>query len=248
MIRYERLERDQEDLHRQYQGAQPYPHIVLDDFLDPSVAETACRRFPSMASMAALKTFRVDKAQDPLLDKFDPIFRQIVFEHLHSARFVRFISCLTGIPCLRHDPQLYTGGLAQGANGSFLSVHVDNSSHPVQGWYRRVNILIYLNRDWGESCGGHFEIWDHKMRSCKSVLPIFNRALIFSASRLSWHGYRTVTAANVVTRESINVVYFTAESPTGRDYYHVTAFRARPGETRNRWLFPLDNAARTLWR
>src|SRR5262245_30621266 len=97
MIRYDRLEAEAEGLRHRYAAAKPFPHIVLEDFLEPDVAEAAYARFPSLDAMSALKTFRVDKAQDPLLDKFDPTFGQIIFGHLHSERFLRFVGALTGV-------------------------------------------------------------------------------------------------------------------------------------------------------
>src|SRR5205823_7863448 len=208
----------------------PYPHVVLDDFLEPAAAVAAFARFPPLAAMSALKSFRYAKAQDPLLDKFDPLFRALIFDHLHSERFLRFVGALTGVAGLKADPQLYTAGLAQGGDGSFLSVHIDNSSHPVRPWYRRVNLLLYLNRHWDEAKGGHFELWDRGMADGAAVLPGFNRAVLFLASPQSWHGYRRVVAPDGDTRKSINLFYYTEQSPTGADYYHVTSYRPRPGQ------------------
>jgi hypothetical protein len=248
MIRYDRLEGELERLRNQYASAQPFPHIALDDFLDPAAADTAFARFPPLASMDSLRDYRQVKAQDPSVNKFDPIFGRIIFEHLHSERFLRFVSRLTGIERLEADPQLYAAGLAQGGNDSFLNVHIDNSSHPTQPLYRRVNILVYLNKSWSEAKGGHFEVWDRAIQRCEAILPVFNRAVIFTVSQRSWHGYRKVVTPDGDTRKSINIYYFTKESPTGTDYHHVTSFRARPGETKNRFLYPVDNALRTLYR
>lgn len=248
MIRYDRLEAQLGDLREKYASAKPFPHIAIDDFLEPAVAEMAFERFPSLASMDALKDYRQVKAQDPMVDKFDPVFQHIIFDHLHSDRFLTFISELTGIPKLHADSQLYAAGLAQGGDKSFLNVHIDNSSHPTQALYRRVNILVYLNRHWTEAKGGHFEVWGNQMESSDAILPAFNRAVIFTVSPTSWHGYRRVVTPDGDTRKSINIYYFTEESPTGADYHHITSFRARPGETFNKVLYPLDNAARSLYR
>lgn len=247
-IDFHRLEKELPLLCQKYRAAFPFPHITIDDFLDPEIALEAYEKFPTLGRMEALRDMRQVKAQDPGLKKFDPIFKEIVFEELHSERFMKFISSLTGIKNLKTDPHLYAAGLAQGGDGSFLNVHIDNSSHPTRPWYRRVNIILYLNKEWSEAKGGHVEFWDHSMKRCDAILPSFNRAVIFTVSDRSWHGYRHVTTPDGDTRKSINLYYFTEASPTGKTYHHVTSFRARPGEWKNRILYPIDNLVRTLYR
>ena len=55
---------------------------------------------------------------------------------------------------------------------------------------RRINVLIYLNKDWKEEYGGHFELWDREVRRAeKKILPVFNRCAIFSTTSVSFHGH-----------------------------------------------------------
>ena len=77
-----------------------------------------------------------------------PDFRTIVFEHLLSPRFVALVERITGIDDLAVDPKLYAAGLAQSGPGGFLNAHIDNSSHPVEPWYRRLNLLVYPLDNW----------------------------------------------------------------------------------------------------
>jgi len=248
MINYHLLENRASQYAEEFKEAKPHPHLVIDNFLDLAVATQAYKVFPCMEVMDALKDYRQNKAQDPALDKFHPIFREIIFEHLHSQRFLGLISSMTGINNLQADSKLYASGLAQGANGSFLNVHLDNSSHPVNPWYRRLNLLVYLNPSWSEEKGGHLELWSNNMEESVAILPVFNRMILFATSKQSWHGYRRVNTPDGDTRKSINIYYFTEESPEGTDYYHITTFRARKGETFNKALYPLDNLARTVAR
>jgi Rps23 Pro-64 3,4-dihydroxylase Tpa1-like proline 4-hydroxylase len=248
ILNYELLEAQIDSYQKSFAEAKPYQHLVIDGFLRPELAGTAFESFPSMGGMDSLKDFRQYKAQDPDLHKFDPVFQKIIFQHLHSPRFLAILAQITGMPNLIADSQLYAAGLAQGTNGSFLNVHIDNSSHPVEQWYRRLNLLIYLNQHWTEEKGGHLELWNPDMSQSVKILPIFNRMVIFATDKQSWHGYRQVKTKDGDTRKSINIYYFTEQSPDGTDYYHVTSFKARQQEIINKALYPLDNMVRTMVR
>lgn len=248
MINYNLLEGQIDDYAKSFSETKPVRHLVIDSFLDVEIAKAAVQAFPKMEEMDTLKDFRQVKAQDPAIDKFNSVFSEIIFQHLHSQRFLELISRITGIPSFIADNQLYAAGLAQGANSSFLNVHIDNSSHPINNWYRRLNLLIYLNKDWTEEKGGHLELWSPDMAESVAILPIFNRMVIFETTKQSWHGYRRVNTPDGDTRKSINIYYFTEQSPIGADYYHVTSFRARNSEVFNKVLYPVDNLVRTVVR
>jgi len=248
MLNYELLESQIDDLAKSFAEAKHIRHLIFDNFLLPEVATEAFSVFPTMSEMDVLKDFRQHKAQDPDIGKFNPIFKEIIFEHLHSERLLNILGKITGIPNLTADNQLYAAGLAQGANGGFLNVHIDNSSHPVTKWYRRLNLLLYLNKNWTEEKGGHLELWDPELSKSVAILPVFNRMLIFSTDKQSWHGHRLIDTPDGDTRKSINLYYFTESSPDGTDYYHVTSFKARKNEVLNKVIYPVDNVVRTVAR
>lgn len=248
MLNYNLLESQSDDYAQRFAQAKPCQHIVIDEFIEGEIANKAFQNFPKMEEMDTLKDFRQHKAQDPAIDKFHPVFGEIIFQHLHSERFLKILSKITGICDLIADHQLYAAGLAQGGNGSFLNIHIDNSSHPVTHHYRRLNLLLYLNKNWAEEKGGHLELWSSDMSQSVAILPVFNRMVIFATDNQSWHGYRRVNTPDGDTRKSINIYYFTEESPNQTDYYHITSFRARKNEIVNQALYPLDNMVRTLVR
>ncbi len=248
VINYDVIERHLNDYQKRFTEAQPYPHLVIDNFLQPDLAIKAFQHFPPMDAMDSLKDFRQYKAQDPNLSKFNPVFQDIVFSHLHSQRFLGILTRITGISNLMADEKLYAAGLAQGTHGSFLNVHIDNSSHPVYKWYRRLNLLIYLNQDWTEAKGGHLELWNPDMSDCVPILPIFNRMVLFATHKQTWHGYCPVNTPDGDTRKSINIYYFTEQSPDATDYYHITSFRARKSELVNKVIYPVDNLLRSMVR
>jgi len=97
---------------------------------------------------------------------------------------------------------------------------------------RRLNLLIYLNKDWDEACGGALELWDTEMKQAvKSVTPMFNRCVVFSTTSQSFHGHPDPVAhPRDVSRRSIALYYYTA-TWDGTDRSFTTQFKKRPVST-----------------
>ena len=92
-----------------------------------------------------------------------------------------------------------------------------------------MNVLIYLNEDWLDSYGGQLEFWDAKVSErIVSVLPIFNRCVIFETDSTSMHGVpNAVRHPKGGSRRCVAIYYYTA-TWHGRKKSHSTKFRARP--------------------
>ncbi len=115
-------------------------------------------------------------------------------ELLSSPEFLELLSYVMDIPHLLADPELIGGGMHQTGPRGHLDVHVDFNFIAERNLHRRLNILIYLNEDWRPEWGGAVELWDQDVRECHhSLLPIFNRCVVFETSDISFHG---VTAVN----------------------------------------------------
>ncbi len=213
---YSYWEKELADLNRKYSSADPYPHIVLENFLSTEAAETALKEFPSLDSSEWINYvhYNENKFGKNKIETF-PLGIKAIVEELNSEKFLNFLSRLTGIKDLNADWGLEGGGLHQTKRGGFLNIHADFTAHPHNlKWKRRVNVLVYLNKNWQESYGGSLELWDKKMKSCvKKVAPVFNRAVIFNTDEDSHHGYpHPITCPEDITRKSIALYYFTEEA------------------------------------
>jgi Rps23 Pro-64 3,4-dihydroxylase Tpa1-like proline 4-hydroxylase len=100
-------------------------------------------------------------------------------------------------------------------SGGKLSVHADYNKHPRHDLYRRINLLLYLNKNWSESWGGDLQIWNSDMtKMAKSILPIFNRAIIFNTTPTAYHGHpHPLNTPEGISRYSIAMYYFTKDRP-----------------------------------
>jgi hypothetical protein len=227
---------DLEDLTRSFRGAEPFPHFRIDDFLRAEFLEEVCNAYPDYTEATALgKEFLAlnerGKIQvtDPAMLP-EPVGRLSAV--LASEPFRDMLSRVTGIPKLLADPELRGGGMHLIRDGGRLDVHVDFNVHRTTSWYRRINILVFLNEHWEEAWGGALELWDPEVTRCPvAALPILNRCMAFRTSRTSFHGVAPVHCPPGVARKSFAAYYYTEEAPPEwKGEVHNTIFRPRPGE------------------
>jgi Rps23 Pro-64 3,4-dihydroxylase Tpa1-like proline 4-hydroxylase len=243
-----------DQLRQQFTEASPFPHVVIDDFLPPDVLDAVLEEFPQPEQ---IDWQEFDSAREVKLALADAEQMGSTTRHLlaefNSMVFTDFLTALTGIDRLIPDPQYSGGGLHQIRAGGFLKVHADFNKHPEFDLYRRLNAILYLNKDWAEEYGGHLQIWDNDMTRCEEkVLPVFNRLLIFATLDNAYHGHPDpVTCPPDRARRSMALYYYTVEQPEGGQDEHTTVFKARPGEEFNnttrqalkRWVPPVVSDA-----
>ena len=230
------LEQRARELGDKYRNAKPFPHIYIDDFFAPEAVEAALAEFPNKEQ---IEWQQFNNPQEIKLASRDekslgPAARQLIWE-MHSQVFINFLEKLTGIEGLVADPQLSGGGLHQILRGGKLGVHVDFNRQKHLRLDRRLNLLLYLNKDWKEEYGGHLELWDPEVKNCEArILPIFNRVALFSTSESSYHGHpNPLTCPEGWSRKSIALYYYTNGRPEENDAHaaeHSTVFKTRPGE------------------
>jgi Rps23 Pro-64 3,4-dihydroxylase Tpa1-like proline 4-hydroxylase len=224
---------DFDALKQQMLHAPGFPHFCIDNFLDEAFANEVHDAFPTYGE--AGKTFDAvnEKRKTQVTDskKFPPPILRL-HELLASDEFVSKVSRMSGIDNLVADPGLFGGGIHETNHGGHLDVHVDFNFNEELGLYRRLNILIYFNKNWKEEHGGYLDLWDEDVKNCLGrFAPTFNRAAGFATSGSSWHGVTPVTCPPAEMRKSFAVYYYTKEPPPGWDgVKKSTVFRARPDE------------------
>src|ERR1700722_19179935 len=148
-------------LSKRYQGAHPYPHIVLENFLNPEVLGKCIAEFNALNESGGWITYKHFNEDKRGLNKLDllPDTIKSAINHLNSPSFLEFLNKLTGIANLQKDDDLEGGGIHQSTRGGYLNIHADFTVHPHhRDWQRRVNVLVYLNKDWQEQWEGKLEL------------------------------------------------------------------------------------------
>jgi len=221
-----------------FRSAVPFPHIVIDGFFEDAVALALEAQFPSVDHRLWKHHLHVNshKYACNRLEAMPELFRAVITE-LNSPPVIEWLEALTGITELRPDVELEGGGLHQIVPGGYLKVHADFNYHPTTKFHRRLNLLLYLNRDWDEGWDGNLELWSRDMTRCeKGVVPLLNRCVIFATTDVAFHGHpRPLRCPESLTRKSIALYYYTEQRPqeeTSRP--HSTLYQRTPSDTKLR--------------
>lgn len=223
------------DNRERYAGAEPFPHIVLDGLFPDEALGGVLHEFPDPGSPVwkEYQNYHEGKLETQGEEKIGAFTSMLLYQ-FNSSPFLRFLEELTGITGLIPDPYFYGGGLHQIPRGGKLGIHADFSRHGRIPLDRRLNVLIYLNREWRDEYGGHLELWATDMSRCvQKILPIYNRTVIFSITDWALHGHpEPLTCPDGMTRKSIALYYFTNGRPPGelKPGKVSTLFMQRPGE------------------
>jgi Rps23 Pro-64 3,4-dihydroxylase Tpa1-like proline 4-hydroxylase len=210
---------------KEYRTGEPFPHIVIDDFLGEESFRAVYDALPTRederilwgnldANLADGRPAQARKFHLSNVLFMKPALRQLIAE-LNSGSFLLTMQQLTGIAHLLSDPHLQGGGVHSVERGGLLRVHADFNRHPTYKFRRRLNILLYMNPGWQEEYGGHLELWTKDMQTCvKRVLPVANRCVIFNTSSDSFHGHpHPLTCPEGWARKSVALYYYSPEFP-----------------------------------
>lgn len=218
MINYDILK----NIKSEYSTNYPFPHIVLDNFMNPTYLKKAISEMDGVDwgfdEKEAQDNHQVNKFYSPHThDGYYELPSTIrnVLSFFNSREMLLFLEELTGIRNLIPDWGFYGGGIHRIQRGGKLSVHADYNYHPVTKLHRRINLLLYLNENWEEQWGGDLQLWTRDLKMCvKKILPIFNRAVIFTITSDAYHGHPGILQSpENVDRLSFALYYFTEDRP-----------------------------------
>lgn len=194
--------------------SKPFFHTVIDDFLPDKLANDLYNEFPDYNNDIWFNYKNKIEDKKLLSDwrKFPKETYQF-FSFLNSNVVLDTLSHSVSCP-LQADHGLHGGGWHIHANGGKLNPHLDYSIHPMLKLQRKLNLIVYLCKDWKEEYGGHFGLWEQdgeRKRSgqlAKEIPMGFNKAVIFDTTQNSWHGLsREVNCPEQLYRKSLAIYY-----------------------------------------
>lgn len=203
---------------KKFLKAKPFNHVVIDSFWNKKNANLLHKeinKFTINNTNAHYDNAIEKKLVCNHYDKFDlNLYNAFCF--LNSSYFLQIIKKITGIKEIVPDIGLHGGGLHIHPSGGKLNVHKDYSIHPKLKMERRLNLIVYMTKNWKSKWGGELELWSHDKKKNQplklehKILNKFNRAILFDTTQNSWHGLpNKIKMPNGIKRNSIAIYYLT---------------------------------------
>lgn len=214
---YQNLMQVSTDNKAEYLEATPFPYIKFENFFCESFLNQVLNEFPDLSKENSTQFNNSNERK--FAGKGEASFgvqTRSLMHFLNSEPFLEFIQSITGIEeKLLGDPYFIGGGLHEIKRHGLLKIHADFNKHKLTGLDRRVNVLIYLNKNWDQEYGGNFELWDADMTECGArILPIFNTLVIFTTTDFSYHGHpNPLNCPDEISRKSLALYYYSNGRP-----------------------------------
>jgi len=211
-----------DELAARFRAAQPFPHIVIDDFLAPGFCRELVSQFPPFSETAAVNedgkvggkaTQEQVRALGPAYERMDDL--------VQSPEFISLVEHITGISDLCYDPWYFGGGTHENRHGQDLDPHIDFNYHPITRQHRRLNLIVYLNPEWEDAWGGSLQLHRDPGKEpgedeVVTVTPLLNRCVLFETSERSWHGFRRIqlpAERRQLSRKSFAIYFYSEDRP-----------------------------------
>ena len=199
-----------DELKEKFNKNLPFEHIKIDNFLKEEYAEEIYKNFPT-----DLENWH--KYYNPIEvkytnDNINNINKSIkdLFYLLSTNKLIDVFSKITGIKDLEFDPYLHGAGLHLHPRYGRLNMHLDYEKHIIlKNKQRRLNIILFLTKNWKEEWNGDNQLWDKDMKNCiVKTYPKFNSVIIFKTDEITWHGLpEKIMCPDGVYRKSLAYYY-----------------------------------------
>jgi len=220
----------------EYGSQSPFPHALITGSWDESLLSRCAQEVDKFEHWDGEKSFYAaeKKRYCSNWSRLPPSVGDLLLE-ASKPEFLCWLENLTNEKGLIPDPYLRGGGIHSVGKDGFLKVHADFNWHEELKLYRRLNLLLYLNREWQPIWGGELELWSRDLKRCvKTIQPLFNTMVIFTTDDKSYHGHpQPLKSPEGITRNSLALYYYSAKKPLKNYYFSriSTDYKPVSGDT-----------------
>jgi Rps23 Pro-64 3,4-dihydroxylase Tpa1-like proline 4-hydroxylase len=234
-----------ENLKNEYLKNTPFENVVIHNFFKEDIINKLIDNFPEINNDWYKYWNPIEKKYAFNKLEKTPLFLDL-FSELQNENFVKKISEITGITNLENDPHLHGAGIHFHPPGGKLDMHLDYSIHPISKKERRVNLIIYLNKEWKEEYNGDLQLWNSDFtKPVKNYYPSFNTAVLFKTSDISYHGLPSlIKCPDGMGRKSL-AIYYVSDSQEKASHRFKAEYRSLPWQPVNDKLKKLYEIRKT---
>ena len=207
-----------------FRTAEPFPHIILDNFFKDSFFKKISDELDKSTSKVKGKEFDSEVEKNKVINLNNNLPRTIetILSVLKTVSWINNLINLTGIKDLIADEghNEVLSNFHEMSHSGFLGSHVDHSNHPTSQKKHVLNIIVYLSHDWKSDFGGNtllFNKYGNKVEKIIEYVP--NRLIIFLHTPYSFHGVDKLNPNNNQIRKTLYLDFYSdLENP----YSHLS--------------------------
>lgn len=202
------------ELEQEFRQHPCYSKMEIEDFLPADIVEMLAEELDSIPLEDCKHFTRKGSNMYEHNNLDDTPVADAVVHALNSSTFLRWLQDVTDSKDLIPDPHLIGAGYMKSFQGDSLKVHTDFNWVEELRLHRRINCIIYLNKDWKEEWGGGLEFYDTNNKGMISkTVPGFGNLLIWSYHNLAYHGYpEPMTCPEDQSRKGLRLFYYVSNA------------------------------------
>lgn len=215
-------------LRQRLRGAQPFEHLVVDDWFHPDLLRLAREDFDlhPFVDRRDRDVEYENTMRSPRNPRLGPAV-SAYFAIVNAGWFLALLSELSGVRELIADPTLHNAGLHESRPGGKFAIHTDFVRSACTGLRNEMVLITYLNEAWQPAWNGALELWDSERRACVArVEPELGRTILMRNGPKHFHGHPTPLAAPLAYPRRSLASY----------YYGVPGAEAQRGSTASTYL------------
>lgn len=192
----------------------PVPYTIIDDFLPTDIYDQILLEIENI-DKDSLTTFENKLSRRKECRNFTNVpLIQTLSNSFQTSKFIYWLEQITDTKKLIPDPHLRGAGFARVLSGEKLGLHTDFNWNDQLSLNRKVNLILYTNKEWYSEWNGNLEFWNKEGNELLAdIEPKGNRLVFWNYEPWLIHGHSKIMNTPLhVGRDSLIQFYYTSNA------------------------------------
>ena len=197
----------------------PVPMWIIDDFLPNDIFNEVVAEKSFVSNWTDFSNeYSSSKRKESRNVTGAPLLESLMMS-FNSNKTVNWLESITETEGLIPDPHYLGGGFCKVMSGSKLDLHTDFNWNNRLRLNRKVNLMLYINKEWNDDWGGALEFWDNEKSHCiQRIEPLPNRLIFWMYDTKLIHGFPGVLdCPDDISRDNLIHFYYNSNSTWDED-------------------------------